>query len=65
MYADRVNLIRDALGMTLDSVYQWRLLLEEYGHKIVYIKGIHNIVADAISRLKYYPSTNRTAENTI
>jgi hypothetical protein len=50
VYTDHVNLIRDALGMTLDHVYQWSLLLEEYGPKIVYIKGIHNTVADAISR---------------
>jgi hypothetical protein len=38
-------------------------LLEEYGPKIVFIKGIHNTVADAISRLKYDPSVNRTDEN--
>jgi hypothetical protein len=51
------------LGMTLDRVYWWRLLLEEYGPEIVYIKGIHNTIADAISRLEYDPSINRTAEN--
>jgi hypothetical protein len=51
VYTDHANLIRDALGMTLDRVYQWRLLLEEYGPKIVYIKGIHNTIADAISQL--------------
>jgi hypothetical protein len=28
VYTDHANLIRDALGMTLDCVYQWRLLLE-------------------------------------
>ncbi len=63
VYTDHTNLIRDALGMTLDHVYQWRLLLEEYGPKIVYIKGIHNTIADAISRLEYDPSVNQTAEN--
>ena len=31
--------------------------------EIVYIKGIHNTVADAISRLEYDPSVNKTAEN--
>jgi hypothetical protein len=60
---DHANLIKDALGMTLDRVHQWRLLLEEDGHKIVYIKGIHNTIADAISRLEYDPSVNQTAEN--
>ncbi len=49
VYSDHKNLIRDALGLTSDRVYQWRLLLEDYGPKIVYIKGIHNTVADAIS----------------
>ncbi len=49
--------------MTLDRVYRWRLLLEEYGPNIVYIKGIHNTVADAISRLEYDPSVNQTAES--
>ncbi len=58
VYTDHTNLIRDALGMTSDRVYQGRLLLEEYGPKIVYIKGIHNTVADAISWLKYDPSVN-------
>jgi hypothetical protein len=38
-------------------------LLEEYGPEIVYIKGIHNTIADAISRLEYDPSINQTAEN--
>jgi hypothetical protein len=58
VYTDHTNLIRDALGMTSDHVYQWRLLLEEYGPKIVYIKGIHNTMADAISQLEYDPSVN-------
>eukprot|EP00804_Cyclotella_cryptica_P012192 CCRYP_009875-RA/>CCRYP_009875-RA protein AED:0.45 eAED:0.45 QI:0/-1/0/1/-1/1/1/0/172 len=47
--------MQDALGLTSDRVYRWRLLLEEYGPTIVYIKGIHNTVADAISRLDYGP----------
>jgi hypothetical protein len=51
VFTDHANLIRDALGMTSDQVYQWRLLLEEYRPKIVYIKGMHNTVADAISQL--------------
>ncbi len=65
VYTDHTNtnLIRDALGMTLVRVYQWKLLLEEYGPKIVYIKGIHNTVADAISWLEYDPSINQSAEN--
>ncbi len=60
---DHANLMRDPLGLTLDQVYQWRLLLEEYGPKILYIKGIHNTVADAVSPLEYDPNVNRTAES--
>ncbi len=63
VFTDHTNLMRDALGLTLDQVYQWRLLLEEYGPKFVYIKGIHNAVADAVLRLEYDPSVNRTAES--
>ncbi len=61
VYTDHTNLIRDALGITSDCVYHWRLLLEEYGPEIVYIKGIHNTIADAISRLEYDPIVNQIA----
>ena len=65
VYTDHKNLIRDALGLTSDWVYRWRLLLEDYGPEIVYIKGIHNTIADAISRLEYDPSINRTTSSDI
>jgi hypothetical protein len=63
VFTDPTNLMRDALGLTLDRVYQWMLLLEKCKPKIVYIKGIHNIVADAVLRLEYDPSVNQTAES--
>jgi len=31
---------------------RWRLLLEEFGPKLTYVKGANNIVADALSRLE-------------
>ena len=58
VYTDHQNLERNALGLTSNRVYRWRLLLEEYGPEIVYIKGIHNTIADAISRLEYNPTVN-------
>ncbi len=58
VFTDHANLMRDTLGLTVDQVYQWRLLLEEYGPKIVYVKGIHNTVADAVLQLEYDPSVN-------
>ncbi len=55
VYMDQQNLMQDALGLTSDRVYHWRLLLEEYGPTIKYIKGIHNTVVNAISRLHHGP----------
>jgi hypothetical protein len=63
VFTDHANLTRNALGLTSDRVCQWRLLLEEYGSKIVYIKGIHNTIADAVLWLEYDSSANRTAES--
>jgi hypothetical protein len=60
VFTDHKNLTRDALGLTSDRVYCWRLLLEEYGPKIIYIKGFHNTVAYAILRLDYDPKLNTT-----
>ena len=58
VYTDHKNLEKDGLGTASDRVYRWRLLLEEFAPEIVYIKGIHNSVADPISRLDYTPSEN-------
>ena len=63
VFTDHINLTRDTLGMTLDRVYRWRLHVEEYGPKIIYIKGVDNTVADAISRLDYNPALNRHAND--
>jgi hypothetical protein len=59
---DHKNLIQDALVLTSDHVYRLRLLLEEYGLKIMHIKGIHNTVADAISRLDFGPVHDEKAK---
>jgi hypothetical protein len=55
VYTDHKNLMHDALVLISDWVYRWRLLLENYGPTIVYIKGIHNTDADTISLLDYGP----------
>jgi hypothetical protein len=64
VYTDHKNLTRDALGLTSDRVYRWQLLLEEYAPEIIYIKGIHNTVAEAILQLKYDSKLNKTNEYT-
>ncbi len=63
VYTEHKNLTRDGLGLTSDrGVTRLRILLEEYAPEIIYIKikGIHNTVADAISRLDYVPKLNST-----
>jgi hypothetical protein len=46
VYTDHKNLTQDSLGLTSDRVYRWRLILEENSPETVYIKGIHNTVAE-------------------
>ena len=45
-------------GLTSDRVYHWRIILKEYGPKIIYIKEEHNTVADAISLLDFSPKAH-------
>jgi hypothetical protein len=45
--------------MCTNGGYCWKNTSPRLGH----IKGIHNTIADAISRLEYDPSVNQTAEN--
>ncbi len=49
VYTNHKNLTQDDLGLTSNRVTCWRILLEEYAPKIIYIQGIHNTVADATS----------------
>jgi hypothetical protein len=60
VYTDHKNLTRDGLGLMSNRVTRWRILLEEYAPEIIYIKGINNTVADAISQLDYDPKLNST-----
>lgn len=53
VYTDHKNLTYTDLKT--DRVLRWRLLLEEYGVTIEYVPGVHNIIADVLSR---YPTTN-------
>ncbi len=39
VFTDHANLMRDALGLTLDQVYQWRFLLEDAGSRLSISKG--------------------------
>ncbi len=62
VYTDHKNLTQDALGLTSNRVYHWQLLLEDFAPKIVYIKGIHSSVADAVSWLDYNHEVDPTSK---
>ena len=58
LLGQRINVYTDHKNLTCsnfntDRVYRWRLLLEEYGPNIHYVKGSTNEAADAMSRLAY------------
>jgi hypothetical protein len=50
IYTDHQNLTYK--NFNTERVMRWRLVLKEYGPEFKYIKGTHNIVADALSRLE-------------
>ena len=39
-----------------ERVMRWRLILEEFGPELKYIKGENNVVANALSRLEKIPN---------
>ena len=51
VHIDHQNLNYDNSDYSSDRVLWQRLLLEEYGAKVKYIKGEYNVLANALSRL--------------
>ena len=47
-----------------DRVMRWRLYIEEYSPDLHYIKGTHNVVADALSRLEMNDTPYEDTEET-
>ena len=62
VYTDHKNLTFE--NFTTERVLRWRLLLEEYGPVIEYVKGIHNDAADALSRLPLIDSAESESKIT-
>ena len=53
VYTDHKNLT--FTNFNTERVLRWRMILEEYGPELIYLKGEHNIVADTLSRLDLTP----------
>ena len=60
IYTDHKNLESDFSNMTSQRSIRWRMIVEEYGPIIKYIKGTDNTVADALSRLNFSNNPNKT-----
>ena len=60
VYTDHMNLTYK--NFNTERVIRWRLILEEFGPELIYIKGEHNLVADALSRLEMTPQSLHMAE---
>ena len=54
VYTDHKNLTYNVFDT--ERVMRWRLILEEFGPELRYIKGENNVVADALSRLEKSPN---------
>jgi hypothetical protein len=59
VYTNHKNLPFD--NFTTDRVHRWKLIAEEYGPEIIYIKSGTNVVADMLSR---YPRTEKVVSPT-
>jgi hypothetical protein len=59
VYTDHKNLTY--ANFNTERVMRWRLILEEYAPEFLYLKGEHNIVADALSRLELVTTTEHSS----
>ena len=50
VYTDHKNLTYKKINT--ERVMRWRLILEEFGPEIKYIKGEHNVLSDSLSCLE-------------
>jgi hypothetical protein len=56
VYTDHLNLTY--VNFNTERVMRWRLIIEEYGPELYYVKGTKNVVADALSRLPLIDDTS-------
>ena len=60
LYTDHKNLTFTQFNT--ERVLRWRMVLEEYGPELIYIKGQDNVVADALSRLDLIPDDESSSK---
>ena len=61
VYTDHENLTYKTCNK--ERVLRWRLILEEYSPKLIYIQGSKNISADVLSRLDIVDTPNPVKNN--
>ena len=62
VYTDHKNLLY-VNTTSPERVMRWRLILEEYGVELRYIKGDGNIVADSLSRMTITKMSKKTIQH--
>jgi transposase InsO family protein len=65
VYTDHKNLTHSNTQSVSQRIMRWRLLMEEFGIDLIYIKGEHNVAADALSRLPRRDVDNSELENSV
>ena len=63
VYTDHKNLTYKVFNT--QRVMRWRLIIEEFGPTLVYLKGENNPVADALSRLHLEPPPKSECNDTV
>lgn len=63
VYTDHKNLTYKVFNT--ERVMRWRLIIEEYGPELRYIKGHHNVVADTLSRMDLDPSLTSESDDRV
>jgi RNase H-like domain found in reverse transcriptase len=63
IYTDHKNLTYKVFNT--QHVMRWRLLIEEHGPTLEYVKGVNNVVADALSRLELDPPLETESDPSI
>ena len=57
VFTDNKNLVHETTLKASDRIMRWKRLLEEFGITTTHVKGVHNVVADPLSRLDFQDET--------